>query len=494
MKDRPPERNRHGGPTLRRLETNLAFILILALVAIWAFTDRALEGAQMSLAGGIALNRYLAPLAILGLIVLSLIFTAAETALQLLKPVHVRHVRESSAKKGDRLQKLLDERARYVAASSLGSQTARLGLVLVSFLMAPGVARMLEPDPDYGTALLATLIVLVPVGLLNLIIGELVPKSYASLHPPTVALALYRFIKVVAFIFAPLATLATSVASLITTRFGGRATFNVANQAEEEIKTIVESAQETGEIETDEKELLHSVFEFTDTVAREVMTPRVDLDAMPLGSKAMDLVKLIQETGHSRIPLYEQNDDQIVGIIHAKDLLMATLQHGENVDMQSLMRPALFVPENKNLHELLAEMRLSRSQLAVVQDEFGGTAGIVTIEDIVEELVGEIMDEYDVEEPEIVEEETCYIVGGRTHIDDLNHAAGTSFSSEVFDTVGGYVFGLFGRQPHEGDSIMDDGVRFTIVETDGRRIHRVRVERVPEEELRRADEVASEAG
>jgi putative hemolysin len=309
-----------------------------------------------------------------------------------------------------------------------------------------------------------------------MVVGELVPKSFAALHPHRVASASYRFIRFTSVIFSIPANIVVSLAGIFTARFGGQARLANSNQAEEEIKNIVESAEETGEIEKDEKDLLHSVFSFTDKVAREAMTPRVDIDAVPVETNPKELVRLIEESGHSRIPLYEGTDDQILGIVHAKDLLMALVDNRDVVDVRKLMRPALFVPENKDLHELLKEMRQGRVQMAVVQDEFGGTAGIVTVEDIVEELVGEITDEYDNEAPEIEKVGSSYLVLGKTHLGDVNQEVGSSFSSEEFDTIGGYVFGLFGRQPKLLDSIDFDGWKFTIAESDGRRIHRVRLD------------------
>jgi CBS domain containing-hemolysin-like protein len=150
--------------------------------------------------------------------------------------------------------------------------------------------------------------------------------------------------------------------------------------------------------------------------------------------------------------------------------------------MRRLMRPAMFIPENKNLHELLAEMRAARAQLAIVQDEMGGTAGIVTIEDIVEELFGDIQDEYDQEEPEVSEHAGGYLVEGKTHLDDVNDEIGSEFQSDDFDTIGGYVFGLFGRQPKLGEFLDADGYRFTVAETDGRRIQRLRIQKLEETE------------
>ena len=344
----------------------------------------------------------------------------------------------------------------------------------LGFLTATG-----EPGsmPNQLVALLVSAVLLsLPVAAINVVMGELVAKSYSAVHPHRTALRLYRFVRFAAIVFAIPSAIAVKIASLVTKRFGATASFAVANQAEEEIREILESYEETGEIEEGERVMLHSVFEFGDTVAREIMTPRVDLDSVPVGTSLADVARIVEETGHSRIPVYEGTDDSILGVIHAKDILSAVSRGNANGTAETLMRTATFVPENKNLHELLHEMRLNKTQLVVVQDEFGGTAGIVTIEDIVEEVVGEIVDEYDNEEPGIVETAQGFLVGGKLHIDDVNAAVGSSLESEEFDTIGGYVFGLFGRQPHAGEEIEASGYRFTVVESDGRRIHTVRVQ------------------
>jgi CBS domain containing-hemolysin-like protein len=248
---------------------------------------------------------------------------------------------------------------------------------------------------------------------------------------------------------------------------------------ENEIRSLVESGGESGEFEEEETELIHSVFEFKETIAREVMTPRIDVDSASIDINPYDLVELIQTSGHSRIPMFEGTDDEIVGIIHAKDLLV-TMLRGKPVNLRSLMRPALYVTENKSIHDLLADMRHFRTQLAVVKDEYGGTSGIVTIEDIIEELVGEIQDEYDNEDPTVSETLNGFIVEGKTHVDDVNEEIGSNFESEDFDTIGGYVFGLFGRQPKQGEWIDDGTYQFTVTETDGKRIIKVRIEKLDE--------------
>lgn len=467
----------------RRAEYAIALVMAGALSLLGLLGVNGTAGAKM------AMGEALFPLDALGVIglivvfgVLNALFVAAETAISMLRPIHVKHVKEGKRNAAQHLQELMDNRPKYATACALGSRTSWLGLTLLVLILALGYGVHRDAQ---GVAVFDTqdffvhlLIVSLPVALLTMVVGDLVPKSYATLHPHGVGLRLYSLIRVARVIFSLPATALVALASQITRIFGGKASFSLPNEAEEEIKILVESAEETGEIAKDERELLHSVFEFTDTVAREVMTPRVDLDAMPVKSSPEEIMRVMRESGHTRIPLYEETDDQIVGIIHAKDLLMALVDHGDKVDVRSLVRPPAFVPEGKNLHELLAEMRISRSHMAIVQDEYGGTAGIVTVEDIVEELVGDIVDEYDVEEPDVVESDGAYMVDGKTHIDDVNHEIGSTFESDEFDTIGGFVFGLFGRQPRLADTIETDGFRFTVAETDGRRVQKLRIDRV----------------
>lgn len=479
--------------TLRRIQSNLGFVLAICILALLmvggqAGTDQRLAQTALPLEG--SMSPWSALSAIFALIVLNGLYVAAETAIEELKPLHLKLFREMNPKSAEKIQELLDHQVRYANATSLGSQVSRLLIVIACFMLAPYVAAMFQWEPNLPFLVLATLIVACPVGIVNLVAGEMIPKSFAALHPPRIALILYRFVRASALVFALPLKLVTATGNLFTARFGGRATLTMINQAEEEIKTMVETAEESGEIEQEERELLHSVFEFTDTIAREVMTPRVDLDALPVRSDPTEVMRLIQESGHSRIPLYEETDDQIVGIIHAKDLLMAIV-NGKAPNLRTLMRPVLFIPESKNLHELLKELRLHRTQMAIVQDEFGGTAGIVTIEDIVEELVGDIVDEYDVEEPDVQQVEGAWLVDGRAHLDDVNDEIGSNFESEDYDTIGGYVFGAFGRQPNLEDSIEADGFRFVVADTDGRRISRLRIEPIPNGSVEDAAETAA---
>lgn len=424
-------------------------------------------------------------LGIILLIVLHAALVAGSVAIETLRPFLVRHSKELTEASVRRLEHLMERKASYVAAASVGSHLCGVGIIGGSFLMADDLAVLLFPGQGSTIGFLqllgSALIIAIPVEIINLIFGELVPKSIGSVHPTKTATVLYPFLTASRTVLALVAVPVERIANVFANRFGGTATFSMPNQTEEEIKNLVESAEQSGEIERDERELLHSVFSFTDTIAREVMTPRVDLDAVPVTTDPAELVRIIKETGHSRIPIYEGTDDQIIGIVHAKDLLMAMVNQ-KVVSIRALMRAPYFVPENKNLQQLLREMRVRRAQMAIIQDEFGGTSGIVTIEDIVEELVGDIVDEYDQEEPAIQPTPDGWIVDARTHWEDLNRAIGSDFESDEFDTIGGYVFGNFGRQPGAGETIDVDGWRFTVNATDGRRITRLMLQPVEESE------------
>lgn len=466
------------------------FAGLVIVVPAWAFAQ-----ASGSASLDPAVPSFLLPtLALVVLtILLNALFVAADTAIELLRSAHVRSAQGERDTK--RLQELIDHRPRYVAACTLGTQTMMGWQMALAFIPAPGLAHAWDVSRGVTTqwwhVFLVGVLLTLPVAALNLVFGILIPKSIAALAPSRYALMTFGPVRAFSLFFSVPVTILTSVANLIVNRFGAQASFLLPRQAEEEIRNLVDTAQETGAIEEEEKELLHSVFEFGDTVAREVMTPRVDMDAAPIDVDVDALIAMIQESGHSRIPLYEDTDDQIIGIIHAKDLLAARRDLSRPVDLVAIKREVLFIPENKPLPDLLRELKKERTQMAIVQDEFGGTAGLVTIEDIVEELVGDIVDEYDEETAEIVPNGTGWRVDGRTNLYDLNSEIGSTFESEEFDTIGGYVFGLFGRQPKVGETLDESGYRFRIEETDGRKIGVVHVERLLEDSL--LDVILSEA-
>lgn len=483
----PDERNRQVQPALRRFSI-LSLILWLApffagALLVAKASAQSTEDGQQTLSHMAAQgpSNIYPIIALVLLAILYGLYTAIETALEQIRPVHLRQARDHDPDRAEILNDMVENRPQYVAASNVGSFSTLTLLIIMCMVIAPSVGALAENSglfANYSALVGGAILVTLPVTVLTLVVGQIVPKSYAALHPVRTCLALRRFIKLSALVLGLPATFALSLANIITQRFGARASFLTENRREEEILSLVEDAQQSGEIENEEKELLESVFEFGETVAREIMTPRVDIDALPVSSPAEDLIKVIQESGHSRIPLFEDTDDQIVGIIHAKDVLRA-MAKGDNIVLRRLMRAPLFVTENKNLHDLLREMRTSKTQMAVVQDEFGGTSGLLTIEDIVEELVGDIVDEYDTEQRSWTKEpDGSYIIDGKMHVDDVNVAIGGSIESDEFDTLGGYVFGIFGRQPKPEESVQDGENVYTVVATDGRRIKQIRVARL----------------
>jgi len=251
---------------------------------------------------------------------------------------------------------------------------------------------------------------------------------------------------------------------------------------DEEVQAYIDVGEEEGIIEPSEGRLLQSVFEFGDRVAREIMTPRIDVLAFDAKWPLEELAKMFSESKYSRIPIYHESIDQIDGIVHIKEMFDAVLK-GHPKTIKDLARPPYFVSETKKVSELLREFQSEHLQVAVVVDEFGGTAGIVTIEDVIEEIVGDISDEHEDEEATIVDVgDGTFLVSGLLRVEELEEMLGAEFSGEHYETVAGLIFTLLGRVPGAGTSIVKDGFRFTVERADRRRIYRVRVSREPASE------------
>jgi CBS domain containing-hemolysin-like protein len=245
---------------------------------------------------------------------------------------------------------------------------------------------------------------------------------------------------------------------------------------EEEIQILLEEGSKEGNIEEEEKEMIASIFDFTDTTAREIMVPRIDVVGVEADDSVEKVLDIVSRTGYSRLPVYRESMDNIIGIVHAKDAIRRFKEGKRTLPAKRIARPAYFVPESKKIDELLKEMQRNKTQMAIVVDEYGGTAGIVTLEDILEEIVGEIEDEYD-KERELIKkiDDNTAIVDARALIEDVNEELGLSLSDEEADTLGGLVYALLGKVPEEGESVELDSVTLTVEKTDGRRITKVRI-------------------
>jgi putative hemolysin len=420
------------------------------------------------------------------LLIVSLLFVLAETALLTVRRTRIEQLVEEGNRSAKLVAALLAEPTRMLA-------TLQVGLTLVQLFSAgEATNRFAEPLRNFlaarfpgtfvaanaGTISIITVILI--VSLLTLVIGEITPKSLAIRHAERIALTAVRPIRWLQIILAPLVSLVTILSSVIVRPFGGTLSFHASALSEEELKIMVEQSEEHGVIETEEKEMIHKVFEFGDTLARQVMTPRADITAEEADASVDHLIRTVTESGHSRLPIYDDDLDNIVGIVHVKDVLRAITENDPNVSIRSLLRPPYYIPENKRVDDLLTDFKRNKTQLAIVRDEYGTVVGLVSIEDLLEEIVGEIQDEYDVEEEPLIRnvDEQTSIVDGKMLIDDFNDRMGVELPTEESDTLGGFVFGLLGHQPGQGERATWDGMEFQVEETDGRRIQKVRVIKV----------------
>jgi len=267
----------------------------------------------------------------------------------------------------------------------------------------------------------------------------------------------------------------------------------LASAMEDELKTLVDAGEEEGVFEQEERRMIYSIFEMGETLAREIMVPRIDMLALDVRTPLQQAVDAFMQSGHSRVPVYEETVDNLLGLLYAKDLLRIW-REGMDVDsLQSLLRPVYFVPEAKKVDELLAEMLSQRIHMSIIVDEYGGVSGLVTLEDIVEEILGEIRDEFDQGEemPYQAFQDGGYIFQGRVSLDDFNEITGSHLPTDEADTLGGYIYSRLGHVPNVGETVQEGGMVLTVEQVSGRRIRKVRSSRIlnPEAENRDAEHV-----
>jgi CBS domain containing-hemolysin-like protein len=310
------------------------------------------------------------------------------------------------------------------------------------------------------------------------VIGEAVPKTFAVQRPEKAALLTAPIVSVIAS-FPPLRLFSRALIGLANVLVPGKGLKEGPFISEEELLALTDVAVEEDVIEREERQLIHSIIEFGDTVVREVMVPRPDMVTAEARAKISDVMEVVMSAGFSRIPVYEQGIDDIAGIVYAKDLMRAARDARANEPVRNLVRPARFVPETKRVAELMPEMQRDKAHMAIVVDEYGGTAGLVTLEDLIEELVGEIVDEYDVEEAKVEPLPGGDVrVNARMPIDELNELLQMEFPQGDWDTVGGLIFNLLGHVPTEGEAVEFDSHRLRAEKVQGRRIGRVRISKL----------------
>ncbi|HTD46329.1 MAG TPA: hemolysin family protein [bacterium] len=412
---------------------------------------------------------------LLVLIVCSAFFSASETALFAANRVVLRQRRAQGDRRAATAHALLSQASELLTTLLAGNTLSNVGVSVV----ATSIAFSLMGRGGEWAAFLATALVL-------LIIAEIAPKTLAARYADRLVLVVAGPIHALMRIFTPLIRVLSLVATALVRPFGGHITPRAPLVTQEQLRFLVQVGEEEGVIEQEEREMIHSVFEFGDTVVREVMRPRVDISAVPADATLNRALALMTERGHSRLPVYEGTIDHVLGVVYIRDLIPA-LRHGRlDQPVSELKRPPFFVPESKKVDELFKEMQQKRVSMAIVLDEYGGTAGLVTVEDLLEEIVGEIQDEYDLEEKpiQLVDDRTA-VVNARIHLDEVSELLGVRLPQDEVDTVAGLVYSLFGRVPTPGETIELPGIALRVEKTLGQRITRVRITRTtpaPQEE------------
>jgi CBS domain containing-hemolysin-like protein len=425
------------------------------------------------------------------------IFVAAEIALVTMRRTRIDQLADEGNRSAARVKRLIAQPGRFLAVTQIGltfigflaSAYAAVNLTssLRTAFEATGVSFLVS-----SAEALALVIVTLLLALFTIVFGELVPKSLALAHTERFALRLSGFIEFLLRFLGPLVYALTAVTTTVSRALGaGEQSQGVMST--EELSLLVERGGEQGILEAEEEQMIQAVIELGDQHVHEVMVPRIAMVSLAVSATTEEAIDKVIEGGHSRIPVYEETIDEIVGILYAKDLLpFLKASAGEPPGLRTLVRTPVFVPESMSVDDLLHEFQRRKVHIAIVLDEYGGTAGLVTIEDLLEEIVGEIQDEYDEEEPLIVSlSDDEARIDGRADVDDLAELFNIELGLEdedEYDTVGGLIYHRIGGVPKPGDQILVDGLTLTVETTDGRRVGKVLVVRDRESHAPEDDE------
>jgi putative hemolysin len=432
---------------------------------------------------------FLQILAVLLLVLGNAFFVAAEYALVTARRTRLIELARGGSRRARIALRIMDSPVRFIGTVQLGITAFSIALGAVG---EPIVERWIDEPLSHGVAFVLAFAF---VTYLHVTLGELVPKAIALTKNESTALWVALPVEAVYIASYPLVWFLQESSNAFTRLFGIQpAPAGVVAHTEEDIRHIVAAAEETGVIQEREEEMVYKVFDFADTEVHEVMVPRPEVVALSIELPSQEALAAVIDSPYTRYPVYRDSLDDIVGILHVRDLFSALYDRGiENVKVEELVRDAHVVPETKDLAAMLAEFRRANQHMALVVDEYGSFEGIVTLEDLLEEIVGEIEDEYDLPDESVERLADGRVrIHGTYPIDDFNEQFQQELPQEDYHTVAGFVFGQLGRAAERGDEITYDGLRFEVVEVDGPRIERLEVEFLPEEERERVE--ASGAG
>ena len=425
------------------------------------------------------------------LVVLLAVLSMSEAALHAIRRPALIEELVVRGRRGQRAGRMGERRVRYLAAIQVveffvifafsGIAAAFLAPRLSELLKLVGIAAVFS---DLG----AVVVTVAALSLVAVLFGLFVPRSIGRKHAKQVLLLMVFPLELITWVTRPLVAVLFFLTRVVTAPFGADPNEGTLI-SEEDIKAVIETGEEQGVLDVQERDMLHSVFALGDKQVHEVMVPRTDIVAIDVNTPPQEVLESVVSAGHSRIPVYEGSSDQIIGVLYVKDLFRRLARGEKDVTVRPFLRPAQFVPETKKVDEQLREMQRAKVHIAIVVDEYGGTAGLVTIEDLVEEIVGEIRDEYDVERELVLPvSEHEAVMDARVPFSEVQETFGIDSPEGVdeFDTLGGFVTHELGRLPKVGETVKSNGVKFVVESIDGRRVGRVRVIREPARTEQRA--------
>jgi len=420
-------------------------------------------------------------------LILCAIASASETALTSVSRIKLKNLVEEGDKKAIEIDRLLSSPNVFLSTILVINSVA----VIVASSMATVLALRFSET-------LGELISTVLISLVVLIFCEITPKTAAVQNPIRWARVLVRPVRNAAWLLRPIVWSLSAVTNFFVRLIGGQIKHRGPFVTEEELRLLVSVGEEEGVLEEEETEMIHSIFEFADTTVREVMVPRIDMVTLEADATVDEAVDLALQAGFSRIPVYKESIDDIAGVLYTKDMLKQLREDHNTLPVRDLVRPAYFVPETKKLDDLLREIQQKRVHMVIVVDEYGSVAGLVTIEDLVEEIVGDIQDEYDREE-KLYEKvsENEYIFDAKINIDEFNELMDTKLDNTGYETLGGFLYAQLDKIPVVGDTIKFNNLTFTVLTTRGRRITQVRVVRDQKDQVsptEQAEEGQRQAG
>lgn len=399
---------------------------------------------------------------VLGLLALSAFFSSSETAMMAVNKIRIRNLADAGLSSAQTLMKVLDNQPKMLSAILIGNNIVNISASSLSTIV---VTRAFgDMYVGVGTGILT---------LLVLIFGEITPKTSATLYSETMALRFAKPIYMIMQVLTPVIFIVDKLSQGVLRLLHVDPNKKQDAITEDELRTIVEVSHEEGVIESDEKKMIYNVFDFGDSVAKDIMVPRIDMTFIDVNATFSEVIEVFREVKYTRYPVYEETTDNVIGIINIKDLLLTENQ--KKFCIRDYLREPLYTYEFKKTAELMVELRKTQNNIAIVLDEYGATAGLITLEDMLEEIVGEIRDEYDEDEEDLIRRISPreYVVEAAMKLDDLNDQLGLDLESEDYDSIGGFIIGLLDHLPEEGEEVTHRNLRLVVDQVDRNRIDKI---------------------